>query len=394
MRRVFVVGGGIIKFGKFPERGIRKMAEEVLFNLFKDAGAKPSDVEAAYVGSQNTACDDTLMMVGQIALEQAGIVGIPITNCTNACGSGSNAVHQAWLAIQSGLYDVTLALGIEKMSSPLLPQAMMAGRLGGGDSEIEGVFGLFAPGIFGMIAKRHMEEYGTTREQMAKVAVKNRFHASLNPTAQYQTPTTIEEVLSSRVVADPLTVLECSPISDGAAAVLLASEDAVKRFSGKPVEIIASVQVSGTYSFTDILNIDTTRRAAKKAYEMAGVGPEDIDLAEVHDCFSIAEIIHYEELGFCKKGEGGRFIDSGAPFLGGKKPVNTSGGLIAKGHPLGATGVAQIVEILYQLRGQAGKRQVPNARIGLTHNGGGFRKADTGDCLCPYIEEGVGKIFR
>jgi acetyl-CoA acetyltransferase len=384
MRRVFVVGGGIIKFGKFPERGIRKMAEEVLFNLFKDAGAKPSDVEAAYVGSQNTACDDTLMMVGQIALEQAGIVGIPITNCTNACGSGSNAVHQAWLAIQSGLYDVTLALGIEKMSSPLLPQAMMAGRLGGGDSEIEGVFGLFAPGIFGMIAKRHMEEYGTTREQMAKVAVKNRFHASLNPTAQYQTPTTIEEVLSSRVVADPLTVLECSPISDGAAAVLLASEDAVKRFSGKPVEIIASVQVSGTYSFTDILNIDTTRRAAKKAYEMAGVGPEDIDLAEVHDCFSIAEIIHYEELGFCKKGEGGRFIDSGAPFLGGKKPVNTSGGLIAKGHPLGATGVAQIVEILYQLRGQAGKRQVPNARIGLTHNGGGFRKADTG-IVCVHI---------
>ena len=384
MRRVFVVGGGIIKFGKFPERGIRKMAEEVLFNLFKDAGAKPTDVEAAYVGSQNTACDDTLMMVGQIALEQAGIVGIPITNCTNACGSGSNAVHQAWLAIQSGLNDVTLALGIEKMSSPLLPQAMMAGRLGGGDSEIEGAFGLFAPGIFGMIANRHMEEYGTTREQMAKVAVKNRFHASLNPTAQYQTPTTIEEVLSSRVVADPLTVLECSPISDGAAAVLLASEDAVKRFSGKPAEIIASVQVSGTYSFTDILNIDTTRRAAKKAYEMAGVGPEDIDLAEVHDCFSIAEIIHYEELGFCKKGEGGRFIDSGAPFLGGKKPVNTSGGLIAKGHPLGATGVAQIVEILYQLRGQAGKRQVPNARIGLTHNGGGFRKADTG-IVCVHI---------
>ena len=384
MRRVFVVGGGIIKFGKFPDRGIRKMAEEVLFNLFKDTGAKPSDIEAAYVGSQNTACDDTLMMVGQIALEQAGIVGIPITNCTNACGSGSNAVHQAWLAIQSGLYDVTLALGIEKMSSPLLPQAMMAGRLGGGDSEIEGVFGLFAPGIFGMIAKRHMEEYGTTREQMAKVAVKNRFHASLNPTAQYQTPTTIEEVLSSKVVADPLTVLECSPISDGAAAVLLASEDAVKRFSGKPVEIIASVQVSGTYSLTDILNIDTTRRAAKKAYEMAGVGPEDIDLAEVHDCFSIAEIIHYEELGFCKKGEGGRFIDSGAPFLGGKKPVNTSGGLIAKGHPLGATGVAQIVEILYQLRGEAGKRQVQNARIGLTHNGGGFRKADTG-IVCIHI---------
>lgn len=384
MRRVYVVGGGIIRFGKFPDRGIRKMAEEVLFNLFKDASAKPSDVQCAYVGSQNTACDDTLMMVGQIALEQAGIVGIPITNCTNACGSGSNAVYQAYLAIQSGLYDVALALGIEKMSSPLLPQAMMAGRLGGGDSEIEGVFGLFAPGIFGMIAKRHMEEYGTTREQMAKVAVKNRVNASLNPTAQYQTPTTIEEVLSSKVVADPLTVLECSPISDGAAAVLLASEEAIKRFPGKVVEIIASVQVSGTYSLNDILSIDTTRRAAKMAYEMAGVGPEDIDVAEVHDCFSIAEIIHYEELGFCKKGEGGRFIDSGAPFLGGKKPVNTSGGLIAKGHPLGATGVAQIVEILYQLRRECEKRQVEKARIGLTHNGGGFRKADTG-IVCVHI---------
>lgn len=384
MRKVFVIGVGIVKFGKFPERGIRRMGEEVLLDVLKDAGAKPSDIQSAYVGCQNTACDDTLMMTGQIALEQAGIVGIPITHCVNACGSGSNAFREAWLAIKSGVYDVVLALGIEKMSSPLLPQAMLAGKLGGGDSELEGAYGLFAPGIFGMFAKRHMEEYGTTREQIAKVAVKNRQHASLNPRAQYPYPTTLEEVLSSRVVADPITVLESSPISDGAAAAILVSEDAVKRFEGKPVEVIASAHVSGTYAVRNILEIDTTKRAAEMAYEMAGVGPEDIDVAEVHDCFSIAEIMHYEDLGFCPKGEGGRFIDSGAPYLGGQKPVNTSGGLIAKGHPLGATGIAQIAEIVFQLRGTAGKRQVQGARIGLTHNGGGFRKADIG-AVCVHI---------
>jgi len=379
MRKAYVIGTGIIKFGKFPDRGIRKMGEEVLFKALKDGGVKPSDIQACYVGCVNQFCDDTLMMPGQIALEQAGIKGIPVTQVVNACGSGSNAFREAWLAIQSGIYDFVLALGIEKMSSPLMPQAMIAGKLGGGDREMEGDFGLFPPGIFGMMAKAHMERYGTTREQIAKVAVKNHQHATLNPEAQYPFPTTIEEVLNSRVITEPLTLLECSPISDGAAAAIVVSEDAKRRFNRKPVEVIASVQVSGTYDHKDILGINTTARAGKLAYEMAGVGPEDVDFAEVHDCFSIAEIIHYEELGFCPRGEGGRFIESGAPWLGGKKPVSVSGGLLAKGHPLGATGVAQIVELTTQLRGEAGARQVKDAKIGLAHNGGGFRKADIGE---------------
>lgn len=377
MRKVAIVGIGQTPFGKHYEKDTRELAEEAIFKAMKDAGAKAEDIQIAFVGSVGMD-PSTPMMIGQIALEQMGIKGIPITRLENACASGSNALHLAWLAIQSGMYDVALALGVEKMSTPTIEQARMAMRLGGGDALLEGSMGLFPPGIFAMIAQIYMEKYDARREDLAMVSVKNHKHASLNPLAQYQREVSLEEVLNSRPVSWPLGVLDCCPISDGAACAILASEEATRRFSGIPVWIKASVQVSGKYNDLEDLRPDTTIRAGELAYKMAGIGPEEIDFAEVHDCFSFAEIMHYEDLGFCKRGEGARMIREKKTFLGGEIPVNTSGGLLAKGHPLAATGIAQAYEAVLQLRGGAGKRQVENAKFGLTHNGGGFRHGDVG----------------
>lgn len=377
MRDVAVIGIGQTKFGKLYEYGVRELAEEAILHAIKDSGVKPANIEIVYCGSMGMS-PDTPMMIGQIAAEQAGIKGVPITRVENACASGSNAFRDAWLAIQSGLYNVALVIGVEKMSTPTLDYARFASRFGGGDAMMEGVMGFFPPGIFGMIARLRMEKYGTTRKQMALVAVKNHKHGSLNPKAHYRNIITVDEVLNSRPVSEPLNVLDCCPITDGAAAVVLTSKEYVKKFSGEPVWIVGSAQVSGTYEITNDMHPDTTKRAAKIAYEMAGIGPEDINVAEVHDCFSVAELGHYEDLGFCKEGEAGKLIEEGITAIGGKLPVNPSGGLLAKGHPIGATGVAQIVEIVQQLRGRCVERQVNGAKIGLTHNGGGFRHGDTG----------------
>lgn len=386
MREVWIVGVGMTRFGKLPELGVRELAEEALFHALKDSGARPPDIEIAYCGTESMS-PDTPMLPGQIALEQVGITGIPITNVANACGSGSNAVREAWLALQSGLYDVALAVGVEKLTAPSPDQFQMLSRLGGADLMLEGSMGFFPPGVFSMAALRHMERYGTTREQIAQVAVKNNYHGSLNPKAQYQKPVTLEQVLNSRPVSYPLNVLDCCPISDGCAAVVLCGADVAKRFTGRPVRVLAAAQRSGTYKDDPDLRADTTQRAGREAYEMAGLGPEDIDLAEVHDCFTFAEIQHYEDLGFCRMGEGGRFVEEGRANIGGQVAVNPSGGLLAKGHPLGATGPGQICEIVEQLRGHCGKRQVHNARIGLTHNGGGFRHGDTGIVTCFILEK-------
>jgi len=386
MREVWIVGVGMTRFGRLSEYGVREMAEEAVFDALKDAGAKPSDMEIAYCGTEAMG-PDTPMLVGQIALEQMGIKGIPITNIANACGSGSNAVREAWLALQSGLYDVAIALGVEKLTSPHPDMFQLLSRLGGADLMLEGCMGFFPPGVFSMAALKHMELYGTTREQIARVAVKNNYNGSLNPKAHYQKPVTLEDVLNSRPVSYPLNVLDCCPISDGAAAVVLCGADVAKRFTGTPVRMRAAAQKSGTYKDDMDLNADTTRRAAKEAYEMAGLGPEDIDLAEVHDCFTFAEIQHYEDLGFCKHGEGGRFVEEGHANIGGKIAVNSSGGLLAKGHPLGATGPGQVNEVVEQLRGKCGKRQVAGARIGMTHNGGGFRHGDTGIVVSFILEK-------
>ncbi len=385
MRKVAVVGTGMIPFGIFEKRGIRKMAEEVLYRALKNAGARPEDIQAAYCGT-NGFSSDTPEMQGPISFAQVGITGVPVLQLKNGCASGSNAFREAWIALQSGLYDVVLALGIEKLSAASLEIIKLAASMGGGDGELEGSMGFFPPGIFAMFARHYMDDLGVTREQLAQVSVKNHYHGTLNPNAHFQKNVTVEQVLNSRPVTSPLNLLDCCPISDGAAAAVLVSEDVLSRFTGKPVWVVGAAQTSGTYPESgDIGETDTTRRAAAEAYEMAGLGPKDIDLAEVHDCFTPAELMHYRDLGFTKDiPEAAYWLDKGYTQLGGRLPVNTSGGLLAKGHPLGATGVAQICEIVEQLRGEAGERQVEGAKTGITHNGGGFRQGDVGS-VCVHI---------
>ena len=301
-----------------------------------------------------------------------GITGIPISSVGNFCSSGSTAFREAWIAVASGMYDVALAMGVEQLSV----------RLGKGrpltSDGIELLTSLgFAPAtFFANLAVRHMYEYGTTKEQMAMVAVKNRRNACFNPYAQYQEEVTLEEVLGSPMIVYPLTLYSCCPTGDGGAAAVLCSKDIAKRFRSDPIDVAACALSSGVYQKKkDYTTLFVTKEAARQAYEFSGINPEDVDVAEVHDCFSISELVHYEDLGFCKKGEGGRMIETGATNIDGKVAVNPSGGLLSKGHPLGATGMAQVAEIVWQLRGEAGKRQVKDPKVGLTHCAGGFQES-------------------
>ncbi len=377
MRDVWIVGGGMSAFGVFPDLGVKELGAMACLRALKDAGVKPNQIEMVYCGNAAAGVlSPQGTTVTQVILREVGITGIPMLRVENACASGATAINQAWLAVASGLVDVVLVLGVEKMTGAPRPKVFeyMASA---SDVELEGAMGLTMPGVFAMIARRHMQEFGTTREQIAKVAVKNHANGALNPSAHFRKPISVEDVLKAPVVAHPLTLLDCCPVTDGAAAVVLASRATADRLGTRSVKLAATALQSGTYADgLDLTSFDVTVRAARKAYEQAGMGPEDVDLAEVHDCFTIAEIVHYEDLGFCKKGDGGGLIDRGETALGGRLPVNTSGGLKAKGHPVGATGVAQVVEIVEQLRGQAGPRQVKDARVGLTHCLGGFMHGD------------------
>jgi acetyl-CoA acetyltransferase len=377
MRNIYVAGVYMTRFG-FLAENYRELAEEAVWGALKDSGLKPSDIEVAYCGYGNTGLVyNQEFSVGQTCLREIGIREIPILRVEQACNSGSCAFREGIIAIQSGLYDVALVFGVEKLTgkgTPIALNALSAGL----DLELYGQFGLLPTNPFAMIARRHMYEFGTTKEQMALVSVKNRKHASLNPKAHFRKETTVEEVLKSAVISDPLTLFMCCPISDGGAAAILVSEDFMqKRNFRKPIKVAGSLLTSGNFSFESTLtHFEITVKTSRKLYEMAGIGPEDIDLAEVHDAFSIAEILHYEDLGFCPKGEGGRFIESGASALGGRVPFCPSGGLLSRGHPLGATGLAQIIEVVEQLRGEAGQRQVKDAKVGLTHCVGGYMMGD------------------
>jgi acetyl-CoA acetyltransferase len=377
VREVSIVGIGGIRFGKYSDRSIRVLGEEACIKAIRDAGMRPGDIQLAYVGNLAQWEWGQGLMIGHAVLRELGLTKIPITRVENGCATGSNAFREAWYKVATGACDTALAFGVEQMTTAGSDKilSVFTGRQ---HAEREGDMGNTAPGLFALMARRHMAEYGTTREQMAMVAVKNRKYGAHNPEAQLTEPITVEEVMMDRMICDPLTLPQCCPRGDGAAAVVLAAGNVARKYSSIPIRVAASVQVSGTYpddgSYTFF---DTDVRAAEAAYRMAGVGPEDIDLAEVHDCFSVAEIVHYEDLGFCHKGEGGRFIEEGGSAIGGKTPVNTSGGLLSKGHVIGATGISQIVELVRQLRGQAGRRQVEGARIALQHNGGGFIHTDT-----------------
>ncbi|HUY60535.1 MAG TPA: thiolase family protein [Candidatus Dormibacteraeota bacterium] len=363
MDEVWVAGIGMTAFGKHPDHTAADLGAEAVLLALEDAGAGRDDVEAAWVGHVFQG-----MAMGQRALGQAGLSGMPIVNVENACSSGSTAIFDAALAIRAGAYDICLALGVEHLSQ------RFRGAFTPDESDVEAQVGLTMPAVYAMRAQRHMAQYGTTAEQLARIAVKNKHNASLNPLAQFKTPVTLEEVLASRLIAEPLHLQECAPVSDGAAAVVLTSRRGRDRLGAtRAVRLAASALKSGRteVGLPDMTVEDLTGRTAQEAYRQAGIGPAEIRFAEVHDCFSIAEALRVEGLGLFPHGEYPARAARGEADLDGRLPVNGSGGLLGKGHPLGATGVAQVVEVVRQLRGEAGVRQIPGARVGLAHCRGG-----------------------
>ena len=372
MREVAVIGVGMTKIGKFPERMLSGMGREAVIAALKDAGVPPKEIQAAYSGTSLGGA-----LLGQRIFKDLGMSGMPINNMENACSSGSSAMREAWLSIASGLYDMVIAVGSEKLS------ALGGGTLPLEKEDLEVGEGMVMPALYAMRARRYMHEFGATPEHLAKVVVKSRRCGAKNPQAQFRQETTVEEVLNSRMVADPLTLFQCCPMGDGSGAAILCSLDKARKYTSQPILIKGSILVSGRFdnSFRDMTTPEITVRASKLVYEMAGIGPEEVSLAEVHDAFSIAELLYYEALGFCGRGEAPKLLDEGATEIGGRIPVNPSGGLISKGHPTGATGLAQTAEIVWHLRGQAGARQVKNAKVGLTHcTGGGIYGLDHGAC--------------
>ncbi len=401
MRDVAIIGAGMTDFGKFLDRGMKDLAREAVQGALDSAGLDKSKLEAAVVGNATAGLITGQEMIrGQVALRDMGIGGIPIINTENACASSSTAFHVAWTYVASGMYDVALAVGMEKLyhedktrsfkaigsavdiewmeqmqkAAAAAKEAKAKDQDNPGVAEGAGEKRSMFMDFYAAFARSHMERYGTTKEQFARIAVKNHYHGSLNPHAQYREVYTLEDILTAPPVAEPLTRLMCSPIGDGAAATVLVSPEIARQMTTKPVWVKASVLNSGFDRKPG--EDDVTTVTAKQAYEQAGVGPEDLNVLEVHDASAPAELVLYEELGLCAKGEGGALIDSKATYFDGPKAVNPSGGLISKGHPIGATGVAQIYEIFTQLRGEAGDRQVKNAKLGLTENGGGMVKGD------------------
>ncbi len=364
MTDAYVVGVDMIKFGRFPDRTVPEIAAESALLALDDCGLTIQDMQALYCGNLGQASG----MVGQRMLQQIGQTGIPVVNVSNACATGATAFREAWASVKAGLYDCVLAVGVEQMGKGLLGGA-------GGATGIpkEGLLGSGTmPAVFAEAGMEHARKYGTTFEQFAKVSVKNHHHSTLNPKAMYQIETPLETVMNAEMIAYPNTKLMCSVNVDGSAAAVICSEKKAKELGlmKRAIKVRASVLTSDPWQERDLVMPDVnscTRLAAKQAYEMAGLGADDIDLVELHDCFATAEILHYENLGLCKDGEAGRMIDDGEVALGGRIPVNVSGGLLSKGHPLGATGIANIYEVSTHLRGEAGKRQVEGARIGMTH---------------------------
>ncbi len=373
MTNVAIIGVGLTHFGEFWERSYRDLITEAGVKAIKDAKIDGIEIEAMYVGSMTPGLFIQQEHIGALVADNAGLLGIPSTRVESACASGGLALRQAYLAIKSGVSDIVVAGGVEKMTDASTEHATVA-LAGAADQEWEAFHGATFPAVYAMMARRHMLEYGTTEEHMAQVAVKNHANGVHNPYAQYRKAFTLEEVMNSAPVADPLKLLDCSPITDGAAAVILASEKKARHLCENPIWINGSGQASDTLALHDrksLSRVEAAFKAAKTAYAMAKVSPKDIDFAEVHDCFTIAELMAVEALGFCPLGSSGKFTMDGETALNGSKPINTSGGLKSKGHPVGATGIAQAIEAVLQLRGEAGKRQIEGAKTGLTHNVGG-----------------------
>ena len=382
MRDVAIAGAGIIDFGELFEQSFDEMAEQAFMNAVEDVdhGIEPGEIDAAFFGTLDIANDASS---GLGASHSTGLFNIPLSRVENACATGSTAFRQSTTAIRAGQADVALVLGAEKMRDSA--EGLIEG------AALDQVWrgrGVTMPAFFGMRATRHMHQYGTTREQIAKVSVKNHENGAKYPHAHYQFTCSVEDVVEGPQVTYPLNLYDCCPVTDGAAATIVVSEDVVEEYTDDPVWVAGSGLSTDSLLRGDdeaLVGFPASTQAASQAYDEAGITAEEIGVAEVHDCFTITELVTYEDLGFCEKGKGGEFIDSGAPELDGETPVNPSGGLLAKGHPIGATGVAQINEIYEQLRGEAGAVQVGNdPEYGLQHNAGIGRNA-TGSISCVNV---------
>ncbi len=397
MESVYIAGIGMTVFGRHLERTLDDLAGEALRAALADAGASTPDIEAAfYSGMTNGSLQGQIAIPGQVIFSKIGIEGVPVFNVENACASGSSALHLAAQYIRSGACDIALAIGAEKMNIPDKAKAFAIFDAGWDVSQVERNFeflvklgdGVVPPpgsestrpysrfmSIYAAMCRHHMKTYGTTQRQIAAVSAKNHQHSVNNPLSQFRQPFTVEEVLAAAPITYPLTLPMCAPLTDGAAAAVLCSEAGLKRMGGdrsRAIRIAASVVRSFTHRDIDDPQHNIARLAAGSAYEQAGVGPEDVDVAEVHDASAMGEILQSENLGFVPMGEGGPAAERGDFTLGGMLPINTSGGLESKGHPLGATGIGQLHELVAQLRGEAGARQVTGARVAMQENGGGL----------------------
>ncbi len=395
MGKVYIIGVGMTPFGKFIDRSVKDLTNQAVTAALQDAGASKEDVRAAFfANATQSPLEGQHMIGGQIALRSMGFEGVPVMNVENACASASSALHMAYAYIRGGMADVVLAVGAEKMYGTDREKTFsvfngawdvhavdaITADLASLGEGIATPAGVSEPGersifmdVYAAMAKFHMKSFGTTQRHLACIAAKNHDHSAHNPLSQYRKGMGVDEVLAARTISWPLTLPMCSPISDGAAAALLVDESALHRFpNARPIAVLGTAVRSGVSRRAHEYDKHVCRSAALAAYEAAGVGPEDVSVAEVHDASAFAELLQTELLGFCTPGEGGHFAESGASTLGGRLPVNPSGGLESKGHPIGATGLGQIFELVIQLRGEASTRQVPHARIALAENGGGL----------------------
>lgn len=379
MRDVAVVGAGMTEFGDHTGRTIKDLGSDACYEAMTDAGTDPEDIEYASCGNFASGLFGYQgNTVGQVCLREVGVTGIPIVNVENGGSTGATAFQDAWRAVASGSCDVAVAFGVEKMCGVDTGE-MLEVMSNAGDKQLEGANGITWPALFAMVARRRMHEEGTTRELMAQVAVNHYDNARKNPLAQRHLDLTVEDVLDSPVVADPLTLYDCCPTSDGAGAVVLASEDVATTYADDPVWVLAAEQSSGEYrDDRNLARAPVIADVAADAFDTAGVEPSDVDLVEYHDAFTIEEPIYLEELGFCDPGEGDELIAEGYTSLDGEVPFCPSGGLLARGHPVGATGLAQICEVVWQLRGEAGDRQIADATVGLVQVIGTFLHTDNG----------------
>lgn len=387
MRPVIVAGVGMTPFGKFLDRNVKSLCEEAVKAALDDAGAGTGDVDQIYFGNAaGGTVNGQEMIRAQAALRNTGLAGKPMFNVENACASSSTAFHLAWLSIASGQSETALVVGVEKLSheDKAVSFGAFAGAVDIEEPKPEGVGtggGSIFMDMYAAKARKWMNASNADASDFARVVVKSRKAASLNPHAQFRKETTVEEVLASRMISDPLTLFMCSSIGDGAAVLFLCSQEYAKKVSNKPVYVRASSIVSAIPGASDLVAV----RAGRAAYEQAGIGPEDIHVAELHDASAPAELIHYENLGFCAPGDAPKLIRSGDTDLGGRISVNPSGGLLSRGHPLGATGAAQIIELTRQLRGQAGPRQRPDAKVALAENNGGQLAGDSAVALVTIL---------